>query len=250
MKTTLSAQQQVQEDEYLFPYHYLSLYSELHRDILHAHYLSELKLLRELLGVDAASRLIDIGCGDGRFAYELGESAAEYLGVDYSARAIALARAFNPSRRFECGDLTGCVSTGKFSHGIAIQVLEHIPIESLASAVRNIADAIEPGGKFVASVPSTNLPLARKHYQHFTVQSLQKALSPAFELVSAHGHIMAGSQWRRFCRMQKIASILWPMHKSVRPSAWYIRRVVRYFQSIRVSDPAHCHTLVGVFRRL
>lgn len=50
-------------------------------------------------------RVLDLGCGAGRFASLLGDRAGAYLGVDASAEMIAAARDRNPQHSFMEGDI-------------------------------------------------------------------------------------------------------------------------------------------------
>ena len=46
---------------------------------------------------------------------------------------------------------------------------------------------LKPGGKLIVTVPSVNIPLVTKHYQHFTRESLSRALCDHFEVLEVLG---------------------------------------------------------------
>ena len=60
-------------------------------------------------------RVLDLGCGGGRTSPWLHALAAEYVGVDYSARMIEVCRARYPQFVFEQGDATDLASFGDAS---------------------------------------------------------------------------------------------------------------------------------------
>src|SRR5688572_17116848 len=93
--------QHLQDAEYRFPYHYVSQwrphFTQTFSDSWGINYVSTLEHLLERLGAMRFESLVDVGCGDGRLAREIAAAfpGRDILGVDYSARAIGLARAMN-----------------------------------------------------------------------------------------------------------------------------------------------------------
>ena len=109
---TLSDQQSLQEDEYELPYHYLAVSNRLlslpEKIITTPIYLNYLKAVIDELRPFQGQRILEAGCGDGRFLYELLRETDNVIlhGIDYSARAISFARVFNPRVSFSVADLT------------------------------------------------------------------------------------------------------------------------------------------------
>jgi len=126
--------------------------------------------------------LIDIGCGDGRFLHEFAKIHPDVAarGVDSSQRAIRLARALNPSVRFEAADICHAPVGGPFDAATLIEVLEHIPPQQVPEFLQATAGLIAPGGRLVLTVPHVNKPVDDKHFQHFSSVSLTETLSPFF----------------------------------------------------------------------
>jgi len=94
-----------QEDEYLFPYHYVTEFQngrfrQHFVDTWGINYALTLDFIVDKVLRISPTSLVDIGCGDGRLTRELSLHAAisKLYGVDYSQRAIGLAKAMNSDR--------------------------------------------------------------------------------------------------------------------------------------------------------
>ena len=92
--------QQAQEGFYRFPYHYIASlpprFGVSRIDGWHLNYVSAVMfLLRQISLEQRLERIIDIGCGDGRFTQELAKKfpGSSVTGLDYSQKAIGLAQA-------------------------------------------------------------------------------------------------------------------------------------------------------------
>jgi 2-polyprenyl-3-methyl-5-hydroxy-6-metoxy-1,4-benzoquinol methylase len=126
-----------------------------------------------------------MGCGDGRFLFGLEKRIKnkDLLGVDTSQVAIDIAKAMSPMVSYKCFDICSVTQPlEKFDIATLIEVLEHIPIKEVDNFVMSIANYLKPSGKLILTVPHTNKPVTSKHYQHFDSKSLQKCLSPFFEI--------------------------------------------------------------------
>jgi len=104
-----------------------------------------LRALVRALAPLATRRILDLGCGKGRFAAHLEARGARVIGLDLSAamlaRAGAFARVCGSARRLPFG-------SGSFDAVIAIEVLEHLGPAGVNDALGEIARVLEPGGVF------------------------------------------------------------------------------------------------------
>lgn len=186
----MDRQQKLQEEQYSFPYHYIpqlrgDRFSPVRYWAWSHHYLGGFEVVfRSLESLDFES-LVDIGCGDGRFLSEAAERYPErdVLGVDYSARAIELARALNPDVSYENANIFDDDLPRQFDAATMIEVLEHIPPQEVEAFLGAVARSITPGGSLIVTVPHVNKPLQAKHYQHFSSDTLRGLLSPRFASV-------------------------------------------------------------------
>lgn len=203
--------QQIQENQYSFPYHYIPSivdgYSENYTWSWGKQYLSALELIFNEIKEDSVKikTIIDVGCGDGRLTRELVNTFPdkEVLGIDYSARSINLAKGMSPEVRYECRNLIEEKLTEKFDACTLVEVFEHIPIELCAKFVANLADAIKENGILYMTVPHKNKPVSNKHYQHFTLSDIERYFGDYFyttktlyiqrhdKILSALNHLMS-----------------------------------------------------------
>lgn len=117
------------------------------------------------LGVQADDRLLDIGCGFGRHAYQAARLGAEVVAFDFGADevrnvldtfgAMIVGREIDPART-RVGAVQGDAlalpfGDGSFDRIIASEVLEHIPADEVAMA--ELARVLRPGGTMAVTVP-------------------------------------------------------------------------------------------------
>ncbi len=73
-------------------------------------------------------KILDIGCGNGRFLYALEDKHAEYCGIDSSEEMIELAKQKFPEAKFFQADATDLpFEDGSFDDIISMATLHHIP---------------------------------------------------------------------------------------------------------------------------
>ena len=192
MTTDLATQQTLQDDEYSFPYHYVSqfkgTFQQCFLDSWSINYVSTIEFMLEKIRPLPRSRIADIGCGDGRFSREmaLAFSDSSVAGIDYSQRAIALAKAMNPgitNLQFQQLDITQPSDLPALDVAILMEVFEHIPLERAEEFLKGVHGLLKQGGVLLLTVPHRNKPVEYKHFQHFTVESILRYLEPHFDVV-------------------------------------------------------------------
>jgi SAM-dependent methyltransferase len=94
----------------------------------------------------AGRRVLDLGCGKGRFARALGELGASVVGLDLSAAMLAQAndvdRVRASARRLPFGPAS-------FDGVVAVEVFEHLAPRSLDNVCGEVRRVLRPGGTLV-----------------------------------------------------------------------------------------------------
>lgn len=118
----------------------------------------------ERLGLGPGERLLDLGCGGGRHAFQAVRLGARVVAVDAGADEVAQVRATigamldagEIDKQDEAGAVQGDAlrlpfPDGSFDRVIAAEVLEHIPDDNAAMA--ELARVLRPGGTMAVTVP-------------------------------------------------------------------------------------------------
>lgn len=104
------------------------------------------------LGLEPRARVLDAGCGSGVVARHLAErfQTAEVYGCDISQSRIAAAekKSHNPRISFSVQDLTRLQYPDSLFDAVVLRyVLQHLPREAGAQALREIFRVLRPGGE-------------------------------------------------------------------------------------------------------
>ncbi len=179
--------QQIQEDQYAFPYHYIPRIENgvfyPSRDLFWGfRYMSNLESIINETEKLQFKNLLDLGCGDGRFIHELHlrNKNIKLTGIDTSKSALLFAKAFNPSAEFLNEDFPAGV---KFDVVTLIEVIEHIDPNNLGEFIEKTIQMLNPEGTLIITVPSDNVPLIEKHFQHFNKKSIERLLETKLRIV-------------------------------------------------------------------
>ncbi|WP_028571096.1 class I SAM-dependent DNA methyltransferase [Desulfonatronum lacustre] len=172
---------ELQDNLYQFPYHYIphfetdgtpSLMRKLNWGF---DYLCYQKHLQEKVVAMHPQSVLEVGCGDGYFISGLPSSIPVRVGVDLSSKSIAFARAFHPDCTFFAQDFNAIKDT--FDIVAAIEVIEHIQENELPVFFNSLCHRTNNSGTIIISVPTTNIPLNKKHYRHYTIDLLKNQLA-------------------------------------------------------------------------
>ncbi len=218
----LDQKQTIQEDQYRFPYHWQLSY-DTHDGRVYFGYLSE--CLSFLKGLSKDARILDAGCGDGRFLAELQKAGFTGIyGADYSQRAIAFAQLFVPAATTISADLNHLPYEDKFFDRVfLIETLEHIVPQEIPALMRELSRVLKDDGELIITVPSTGLPLADKHYQHFSPVSLTETVKPLFVPTSIIGQDRKGLKLIKLLYLaidNRFLWTIWPLARFYNRHIW------------------------------
>ena len=113
----------------------------------------KVRLYRELVG-EGPRRLLDVGCGNGRFLSllrDFGPPEWQLVGVEFDAAAVAQCRALGfEAHAGRVEDLPA--SDGSFDAVIMLQLIEHV--EDPVAIARSVHRLLRPGGVFIIETPN------------------------------------------------------------------------------------------------
>ena len=156
----------------------------------------------ERLGLRPGERMLDLGCGFGRHAFEAARRGAEVVALDAGQDEVeGVVAMFNamqaegelvpdaPAAAVQGDALHLPFADGSFDRVICSEVLEHIPDD--LSAMRELSRVLRPGGTMAVTVP------------RFGPELINWALSDEYHNVPG-GHIRI---YRRSVLMSRLASV-------------------------------------------
>lgn len=143
----------------------------------------------DCLPADKTARILDIGCGDGKFLFFLQQN--EYTGIE--GLELSAQQAEKARKHIKCPiHVVDDTSAFLLEHPFAYQmitmndVLEHIPKRETVSLLVAILGALQPGGNIIINVPQvsglTSIFCRYNDFTHetiFTEMSLKQVLSSA-----------------------------------------------------------------------
>jgi SAM-dependent methyltransferase len=160
----------IQEKEYAIPYHWiqgrcLALLSKVRA-----------RIVFRFAGSIEGKRVLDFGCGDGKFSSLLLECKPSFLaGVDISEAAVAFAKAHIPQGEFIAVAKPPLpFESGSFEALFCLDVIEHIPDDEAAPWKKELLRVLRQGGKLIITVPSKTKNLDAKHFRHYTPGELRE----------------------------------------------------------------------------
>ena len=102
------------------------------------------------------TRILEAGCGAGRYVKYLYDGGYDITGVEYSAETVASVKNLWPELSVVQGDVLSLdYPDGHFSGIISIGVVEHF-IEGPEGPLREMRRVLSPGGKALITVPCFN----------------------------------------------------------------------------------------------
>lgn len=229
------------------------------------------------LGVGPGQRVLDVGCGQGRHAYEAYRRGAEVVALDRSDTdtsdtsamlgAMRLAGESPPGARgvAVCADaLSLPFPDESFDVVVAAEVLEHVPADGAAAT--ELARVLRPGGSLAVTVPrwwpervcwaltdDYHAPaVAGGHVRIYRRRQLRTLMSRAGleHAGSHHAHALHSPYWWLRCAIGVDKHDARPVRAYHRFLVWDIERPHAAVRALeRVLNPVMGKSLVVYFKR-
>jgi SAM-dependent methyltransferase len=222
------------------------------------------------LGVRDGARLLDLGCGGGRHAFEAMRRGATVIALDYDAAELKDVRAviggMLDAGQLPHGDAGGVVNgdalrlpfpDNSFDHVIASEVLEHLWADELA--LSELTRVLRPGGRMAVTVPTRwpeRVCWALDHHYHdtpgghiriFRQRDLETKLERSGLLLrgSHHAHALHSPYWWTKCAVGVDNTEAWPVRQYLRFLTWQITEQPRWVNQLeRTLNPVLGKSLV------
>ncbi len=156
------------------------------------------RIIAPFVPQDREARILDVGCGMG-FALStlqsLGFKNVEGFDCDEGQVRACKQASLNVSRIEQDETIVHLRSLGgTFDFILSLDVLEHIPNDTVLDVVGAISSALKPHGKFLCTVPNANSAIAERwryndwtHHNSFTEHSLDFLLyNGGFSKIEIH----------------------------------------------------------------
>lgn len=162
-------------------------------------------------------RVLDAGCGSGYGTRILSLEATDCLGVDRDPEAVRLAESLFaiPGVGFAVADVVRLdpLADDAFDVVVALEVLEHLPPESVPSFMAAVRRVLTPEGTLVVSVANRAHPSGEEnpfHLSEMTYEAFEALLRTWFasSSIQTFGQDVWGGTWQleRECRIVPIGS--------------------------------------------
>jgi SAM-dependent methyltransferase len=142
------------------------------------------KNLLQHFGANKDSRILEIGCGYGRYTKAMLEAGYQHvIGIDISKEQVTYAREQLGLSNVYVADAIEYLDKGEqYDLILLMDVLEHLDLEYAVLLLRKVYENLRPGGRFIIHVPNSLSPFRPSYYgdvthvRSFSVDSMSQIL--------------------------------------------------------------------------
>ncbi len=235
---------------YEFPYHHIPHFDSDGIGTNHRRldwgfeYLCLLKHAKETIEKLNVRSVLDVGCGDGAFLKML-DASLDIKGVDLSEEAIHFATGFNKGHA-DVQQLDASKVKDEYDVVTALEVLEHVPDHAVEGFLQTLIDRTKSGGYIYITVPSTNLPLNKKHYRHYDFALFEEHLHSFSDRIYAvsldyyYRDVWWFKYYKRLCNNRFFTGEFHPLRRALWKQTWRLATEV---------DETNGYHIVALYRK-
>lgn len=136
--------------------------------------------------------ILEAGCGLATVIMKLCDMGFNVIGLDYAARALHTARAYDPALRLQAGDVHALPYRDGSLHGyLSFGVLEHFE-HGIGPALREANRVLAPGGVIVLTIPYPNVVHRLVHWRRRLAGQSQLTDEEFYESTYTQHQLKAG----------------------------------------------------------
>ncbi len=145
-----------------------------------------------------ADVVLDIACGDGFGSRCLIPHVSRVIGADINAELIAENVAKNTIGAITYEVQDACDFTyadGSFDAAVGMEIIEHIPLDSVDDFLGGIRRILKPEGVFICSTPQNsmgNIPVLPCHVKEYSLEEFKELLGKYFATMQIYGSKRGG----------------------------------------------------------
>ncbi len=133
--------------------------------------------------------IAEVGCGDAKILCEIAKICknAKLYGYDLSIEAVKFAQAYcmqYENVKIYADNFRNAKQ--KFDAILCVETLEHIHDDDLTDFLTSIKENMKIESNLIISVPTTNIPLNKKHYRHYDLKLLKEQTNHYFEIIDVN----------------------------------------------------------------
>lgn len=142
------------------------------------------KNLLEYFGANNNIKILEIGCGYGRYTKAILESGFKnVIGIDISKEQVTYAKEkLGLNNVFVADAIEYLDKSDTYDMILLMDVLEHLELEYAVLLLRKVFSRLQPGGRFIIHVPNSLAPFRPSYYgdvthvRSFSVDSMSQIL--------------------------------------------------------------------------
>ncbi len=127
--------------------------------------------------IEPLDKVVEFACGDGFLAEILSDKVGKIVGIDFSPKAIEIAKKRCPQAIFNVGDVRYPIPnlSCDFDVAVAGEIWEHL--DDPRDLINRVLFHLRSGGKFIFSLPNANALTEKEHVYEYYPRDVKRILA-------------------------------------------------------------------------